>query len=261
MKTQLKKQIIIAGPCAAESRERILKSIKEAKTRNIDYIRISLWKPRTRPGFDGLGEKGIKLLVEAAKQGINPATEVIIPEHAYKAMDAVLKIPNAKLLLWIGSRNQNHFVQKEIAKVASRDKRVKLMVKNQPWSSKEHWEGIIDHCLSGGINPENLLICHRGFIPNGHGNPHGYRNIPDYEMAMDIKQKTGLSMIFDPSHTGGSVDNVFRIISEASQYSFDGIIIETHPNPKEALTDAKQQITWKQFDKLFYSPSKSEYLL
>ena len=248
--------IIIAGPCAAESKEQVLAAIEHAKKRNIDFMRISLWKPRTKPGFDGLGENGIELLIEAAKAGINPGTEVLIPEHAKLIMDEVLsKVPNTKLLLWIGARNQNHYIQREIARVAAKDKRVFLMVKNQPWVSEDHWEGIIDHVLDGGISKDRLILCHRGFIPNGV-NPHGYRNVPEYAMAMRIKDKTGLPMVFDPSHTGGSVSNVIKITREAAEHDFNGLIVEVHHNPKNALTDAKQQLTWEEFDSLVSTMAK-----
>lgn len=244
-------KIIIAGPCAAETEEQIIISAKEAKKRHVDFLRVSLWKPRTKPGFDGLGEKGIEMLVKVAKMGVNPSTEVIIPEHAEKVAKAVLEAtPNGKVLIWIGARNQNHYIQQEIARAVAKEKRVTLMVKNQPWISYEHWEGIIEHVLHGGINKKNLLVCHRGFSPNGHPNPHGYRNIPNYEMTKKIKQKFELPMIFDPSHTGGTAENVFRIVKEAKRHKFDGLIVEVHPNPKMAKTDAQQQLTWKQFDKL-----------
>lgn len=244
------KLIIIAGPCAAESMEQISICIKEAKKRKVNFMRMSLWKPRTKPGFDGLREKGIDLLVQAAKLGVNPATEVLIPEHAKTVMEAVFnKVPGIKLLLWIGSRNQNHYVQKEIARVVARDKRAILMVKNQPWLSEDHWEGIIGHVLDGGISKEQVILCHRGFTPNGV-NPFGYRNVPEYSMAMRIKNKTGLPMVFDPSHTGGSVPNVLRVAKEAVKYAFDGVMVEVHHSPKDALTDAKQQLTWSEFDTL-----------
>lgn len=250
MNIQHTKQIIIAGPCAAESREQILAAIEGAKKRNVDFVRISLWKPRTKPGFDGLGEKGVELMIEAAKAGVNPGTEVLVPQQAEFVMDKVLgEVPDAKLLLWIGARNQNHHVQREIARVASRDDRVFLMVKNQPWISEDHWEGIIEHVLDGGISKDRLILCHRGFIPNG-ANPHSYRNVPEYSMAMRIKEKTGLPMIFDPSHTGGSVPNVLQITHEAAQHDFNGIVIEVHHDPKNAWTDAKQQLTWEEFDNL-----------
>lgn len=246
----VKKSIIIAGPCAAESREQIIASAKEAKKRKVDFMRVSLWKPRTKPGFDGLGKSGIPFLVEAAKMGINPATEVLLPSHAKAIMEAVLPVlKKGGLLLWIGSRNQNHLVQRQIARVASKDERVFLLVKNQPWADEKHWEGIIEHVLAGGISEDHLILCHRGFGPNGH-NPLGLRNMPDYEMSMRIKSKVNLPMVFDPSHTGGSVLNVLKLANEASKYDFDGVMVEVHPDPTNALTDAKQQITWEQFDKL-----------
>lgn len=248
------KKIIIAGPCAAESKKQIMLSAKEAKKRHIDFLRVSLWKPRTKPGFDGLGEEGIPLMVDVAKMGVNPGTEVIIPEHAEKVIQAVLNATKkGKVLIWIGARNQNHYIQQEIARVVANEKRVFLMVKNQPWPSMEHWEGIIEHVLHGGINEKNLIVCHRGFSPNGDPNPYNYRNIPDYEMSRQIKEKHNLPMIFDPSHSGGSVENVLRIAKEANGHGFDGLIVEVHPDPKNAKTDAKQQLTWGQFDTLIKS--------
>src|SRR5436190_20494754 len=107
-----KKQIIIAGPCAVESQEQVTASIQQAKTFGIDFIRLSLWKPRTKPGFEGFGEKGIKFLVQAAKAGVNPAVEPLIPEQAQKVVDKVLPaLGRGKLLIWIGARNQNHYIQ------------------------------------------------------------------------------------------------------------------------------------------------------
>lgn len=244
-------KIIIAGPCAAESEQQIEISIQQAKKRQIDFLRVNLWKPRTKPGFDGLGEKGLPLLIKVAKAGLNPALEIIMPGQAEVVMKAVLPVlkTNGKLLLWIGSRNQNHIVQKEIAKVASLDPRVFLLVKNQPWVSQEHWEGILSHVLSGGLKKENLINCHRGFIPNGH-NPLGLRNVPDFEMAMRIKDITSIPVVFDPSHTGGSVPKVLKLAKIAADFNFDGMIVEVHPDPKNALTDANQQLTWKEFDKM-----------
>lgn len=246
----LSKPILIAGPCAAESKEQIQTSIGEAKKRNVRFLRISLWKPRTKPGFDGLGEDGIPLLVEAAHAGVNPSTEVIIPAHAEKVVKAIReKNRDTDILIWIGARNQNHYIQQEIARAISNERGVYLMVKNQPWVSEEHWMGIIEHVLHGGIDEKRLIICHRGFAPTGE-NPEGYRNVPDYEMAMKIKQQTGLPMIFDPSHTGGSVTKVHQIAKEAAKHDFDGLIVEVHPDPTKAVTDAKQQLTWAEFDTL-----------
>jgi chorismate mutase len=247
----LKKPIIIAGPCAAESEEQIARAILEATKRSVDFVRVNLWKPRTKPGFDGLGENGFDLVAKITKSGLNPGLEVVVPEHVTKVLDSALPHlqHDKKLLLWIGSRNQNHYVQRDIARLAAQDPRVYLMVKNQPWHNEEHWEGIIEHVLSAGFPERNLLNCFRGFSPHG-SNPLGLRNVPDFDMAMRVKEKTGIPMVFDPSHTGGSVPNVFRMAEEASKYDFDGIIVEVHHDPVHALTDQKQQVTWEQFDEL-----------
>lgn len=247
---KLPNQIFIVGPCAVESREQVLETVKNVKELGVDFMRLSLWKPRTKPGFEGVGEYGIDWIVEAARMGVNPAVEPLIPEHAAKVAEAVLtRAPKAKLLLWIGARNQNHLLQRDIAKIAAQDPRIYLMVKNQVWSNEKHWEGIVEHVLSGGINESRLLLCHRGFAPWG-ANPQGYRNVPDYDMALRMKERTKLPMIFDPSHTGGSVEKVFKIAEEAAGHAFDGYIIEVHPNPKRALSDPHQQLTWKEFYKL-----------
>lgn len=243
----VRNKIIIAGPCGVESREQVIETVKQAKKYGVDYVRLNLWKPRTKPGYEGFGEEGIGMIVEAAKMGINVGLEPLMPDHAAKVAEAVMNATKeGKLLLWIGARNQNHIIQREIARIAAQDKRITLMVKNQIWHNEKHWEGIIEHVLTGGIPKERLLIGHRGFAPTGD-NPHGYRNIPDYDMCMRMKEKFNLPIIFDPSHTGGSVENVVRIFHEANQFDFDGYIVEVHPNPKVAKSDANQQLTWEQF--------------
>ncbi len=189
----------------------------------------------------------------AASEGINPGVEVLTAAHAQLVADEVFKEnPKAKLLLWIGARNQNHLIQREIAAVAAKDKRITLMAKNQPWHHKEHWEGIVEHVLSANMPRERVWICHRGFVPHipYTPNPNGYRNVPDHELAMAIRQTYNMPMIFDPSHTGGSVEKVHTIAKEAAQHNYDGWIIEVHPNREKAKTDAKQQLTWGEFDKL-----------
>lgn len=251
MKHTKNKKILIAGPCAAESKEQIAITIREAKKRDIDFVRVNLWKPRTKPGFDGLGSYGLHLLQDVARAGLNPGLEVILPEQVKLAMDAVLPITKeGKLLVWIGARNQNHVIQQEIAQMAAKNPRVFLMVKNQPWVSEEHWIGIVEHVLAGGIQKENILLCHRGFAPTGD-NPQSLRNMPDFAMSMRVKEHLNLPMIFDPSHIGGTVPNVMQVTRESEAYNFDGLVVEVHPNPQVAKTDSKQQVTWEQFDLLY----------
>jgi chorismate mutase len=245
------KPIIIAGPCAAESDEQMDIAILEAGKRGVDFVRTALWKPRDKPNFDGLKEKGLYLLTRVAEAGLNPGLEVMFPDHVTMAMEATLPHlkEGGKLLVWLGARNQNHFIQREVARVAAQDPRVMLMIKNQPWPNDMHWEGIVAHVLDVGFPKERLLNCYRGIAPSpSDENPLGLRNIVNFESAVQMRQKTGLPMIFDPSHTGGSVPNVLKMGEAAAPYDFDGIVIEVHHDPEHAMTDTKQQLTWPQFD-------------
>jgi chorismate mutase len=246
-------KIIIAGPCAAESREQVINAGKEMKKRGIKIMRASLWKPRTNPGFDGVGKKGISWLAEVTRTGITVATEVLFPEQVSLVLKIIEKKGNPeKILFWLGARNQNHRIQRLIALKIKKEapSQVKLLIKNQPWLDEDHWLGIVGHVLGSGISPERVIICHRGFSPNGGENPDKMRNIPNYEMAMGVKKQTGLPMIIDPSHSGGSVANVFKVVKEAKKYRFDGLMVEVHHCPEQAKTDKKQQLTFNELDKL-----------
>jgi chorismate mutase len=251
MKKQPKKTII-AGPCAAESREQIISCAKHFKKKGVKIMRASLWKPRTLPGFEGMGKEAIPWLAEVTKMGLTVATEVLLPEHVSLVLEIIGKLGDPeKVLFWLGSRNQNHVLQREIALRIKKEapKQVKLLIKNQPWREERHWLGIIDHVLSSGLEKERIILNHRGFSPKGE-NPFGLRNLPDFEMAMKVKQTTGLPMLIDPSHIGGTVDNVFLITEKANDYDFDGVMVEVHPTPKVAKSDAKQQLDLETFDKL-----------
>lgn len=244
-------KLIIAGPCAAESYQQVTLTAKALKKIGVTGFRASLWKPRTKPGFDGVGgNKGIPWLAEIAKEGLLIATEVLIPKHALQLVkQLVRKNQKSQFIFWIGARNQNHLIQRGIARVLKNEKSVYLMIKNQIWYDEKHWLGIYEHVKEAGFPEERILICHRGFAPNGY-NPKGLRNIPDYKMAMRVKKLTGRQMILDPSHIGGKDIKVIEIVKESLQYDFDGYLIEVHPNPQNALTDASQQLTIEQLKKL-----------
>ena len=248
------RKINIVGPCATETRDQIDSCARAIKEREIHYMRASLWKPRTESGFDGVGSKGIAWLSEVTRLGITIGTEVMLPGHVTNVIEGIDANGGdlTRIFLWLGSRNQNHMVQREIAQRTASDtpENVKLLIKNQPWSNERHWLGIIDHVTTAGIDPSRVVLCHRGFSPNGSNNPNNFRNVPDFEMAMRIKEKTGLPMLLDPSHIGGSVKNVFRVVKDANKFDFDGLMVEVHPTPQTAQTDAKQQLTFQELDKL-----------
>jgi 3-deoxy-D-arabino-heptulosonate 7-phosphate (DAHP) synthase len=249
-------KIIIAGPCALESRRQLQECVEVLKKLGISCIRASLWKPRTQPGWEGLGWMSLPLLLEETlPHGIIPATEILSAEHAEMVACALEHYgQEAQMLVWLGSRNQNHIEQQKIGSILARGhKGVRLMIKNQMWECEKHWIGISEHILASGFPRERLMLCHRGFAPGKLPNPKGYRNLPDFEMAMRVKAKTGLLMLLDPSHIGGSQENVFDICKKAMSYDFDGSLIEMHTSPTLARTDAKQQLSPEQLEKLLRS--------
>lgn len=254
---------IIAGPCAAESREQMLASAEAALSRGIDTVRMSLWKPRTKPGFEGIGTRGIPMFLEIAGMGLRPATEVLFPEQAEQVLNGTIgKDSNARVLLWLGSRNQNHVIQRDIGSLIAKEPRVQLMIKNQVWKDQAHWEGIVDHVIAGGASPAQLLLCHRGFGPG----TRTLRNPPDMKLALNVKHNVSqaqgreIPLMLDPSHIAGkSPENVTRVALALSgqrlkvdgkTLGIDGMIIETHPNPSQAQTDKNQQLSWNQLDSL-----------
>lgn len=250
----LRKPIIIAGPCAAESMQQIESSIHEVKTREIPIMRASIVKPRTENSWDGIGiEEGIPLLRRIKEAGLIPATEVLDIEEAQRVIDGVLGQDEGNIMLWIGARNQNHRFQRNLGRLATEDRRLIVGAKNQIWSgdAERHFRGIISHiCDGGGLDRSRLIMIHRGFSDT---NTKGYRNTPDYNMALKIKYEEGVIMLLDPSHIGGTIEKVIEVTQEGMTLErqgviFDGLMIEIHPNRDTAKTDSKQQLTWREYD-------------
>lgn len=249
--------LIIAGPCAAENRQQILTTAQELKKNKIKIMRASLWKPRTRPGFSGVGIAGLAWLLEAAElYNLTIATEVMLPEHVEQISDKIQKenLENTvNLILWLGSRNQNHLIQRAIVReIKSKLPQAKLMIKNQPWRDYQHWQGIIKHVLAEDFPKNNLLLCHRGFQPDQTNNQEKLRNKPDIPMMNRMRKEAQLPMIFDASHTAGNSKKVIETLSRLLDQGgkIDGYMVEVHPNTKTAKTDRQQQLNFQEFRKL-----------
>lgn len=256
-----RQKINIFGPCAAESHDQIITVANALKERNVGIMRASWWKPRSEPVFDakgklieGVGTKAAPWFAEATNMGITVATEVMLPIHVKQVMRGIIKNGGnpEKILLWLGSRNQNQLIQRRVAEVMLDEapSSVKLMIKNQPWQDRKHWVGIVKHVVGAGFPPERIIMCHRGFALGNEPNPNRLRNLPNWEMAMRVREKTGLPMLIDPSHVGGTRANVWRILKEAAQFPFDGVMLEVHPDPDKATTDAKQQLSITDLDQI-----------
>lgn len=244
---------IIAGPCALESRDQIKIIVKHLVSKNIKIIRASLWKPRTEPQWDGLGIMGLyTLLEETIPYDVIPATEIMNVAQTKAIVKSLKKYYNdAPIILWIGSRNQNHFEMTEIAKFLNDNApNVILMIKNQMWEEKRHWAGLYHHITSCKFPKNKLAACHRGFAPGRAENPSNLRNLPNYKMAMEVKAEHSIDMLLDPSHIAGDRRKVFDIVKEAQGYPFDGYFIEVHEDVDKAKTDKCQQLTFSEFDNL-----------
>ncbi|MFK8046639.1 MAG: chorismate mutase [Crocinitomicaceae bacterium] len=236
MFSDLTKPYIIAGPCSAESAEQMdTVAATLSQNSNIKLLRAGIWKPRTRPNnFEGVGEPGLKWLVDAGKKHhLKTTTEIANAVHVEKALKAGIDV------LWIGARTTvNPFSVQEIAD-AVKGTNVPVMVKNPITPDLDLWVGAIERIQGAGI--QNIAAIHRGFSSYEKTK---YRNDPKWGIPVNLMQIfPDLQIICDPSHIGGTRDLIQPIAQKALDMNMAGLMIETHPTPDLALSDAKQQIT------------------
>tara|TARA_B100000809_G_scaffold205663_1_gene207495 strand:+ start:17357 stop:18439 length:1083 start_codon:yes stop_codon:yes gene_type:complete len=234
--------LVIAGPCSAESEEQVLKIAHQLKNTDATILRAGIWKPRTRPGnFEGVGEIGLKWLKKAKDEtGLLTATEVANPAHVE------LALKNDVDLLWIGARTTvSPFIVQEIAEALKGTDKI-VLVKNPVNPDLALWLGAVERLHTSNIN--KLGVIHRGFSTYEKTR---YRNNPEWQIPIDLQnQFPDLPLILDPSHIAGRRDIIFDLCQTALDLNFDGLMIETHHDPDNAWSDAKQQITPKTLDRL-----------
>ena len=234
MRNSLKQ--LIAGPCSAETREQVLETAKEiADIKNLTYFRAGIWKPRTAPGsFEGIGEEGLKWMNEAKQQfGVKLITEVATPEHVDTCLAHNLDA------IWIGARTTvNPFYVQQIAD-SLKGIDIPVFIKNPISPDVGLWMGAIERFKLAGI--KNISVIHRGFYSYTKGI---FRNPPMWEIPIKLKTEfPDLQIICDPSHITGDSELIEEVSKFAVQLGMDGLMIETHPNPPKAWSDAKQQVT------------------
>lgn len=226
---------LIAGPCSAETREQVLLTAEGLCSLSLDYYRAGIWKPRTRPGeFEGAGNTALPWLQEVkSKFGLKICTEVAKAEHVEAVLEAGFD------MIWIGARSTaNPFTVQEIAD-ALRGVDIPVMVKNPTNPDLKLWIGAIERVEKAGI--KEIAAIHRGFSVY---EKTLYRNNPNWQIPIDLKQEIpAIPLICDPSHIGGRDYLLLEIAQRAFDLKYDGLMIETHCSPKNAWTDAKQQIT------------------
>lgn len=238
-----KKPLIISGPCSAETEEQTLATaLALAKTGKVDVLRAGIWKPRTRPGsFEGIGAKGLPWLQKAKElTGMPTTVEVATAKQVEDALHFGVDI------LWIGARTTvNPFSVQDVAD-ALKGVKIPVLIKNPINPDLELWIGAVERIAKSGI--EKIGLIHRGF--SSYGNTE-YRNAPMWHLAIELKRRhPELPMICDPSHISGRRDILQAVAQEAIDLDYDGLMLETHVDPDNAWSDAKQQITPEKFGEM-----------
>lgn len=240
------KPFIISGPCSAETPDQLMDTaLRLARTGKVSLLRAGIWKPRTRPGsFQGIGEPALQWLIEAGQAAKLPVTtEVANAQHAEAALKAGVDV------LWIGARTTvNPFSVQEIADVLQ-GVDIPVIVKNPINPDLDLWIGALERFHLSGIT--KLMAMHRGFAGVNSG---VYRNAPLWEIPIALKaQYPQLPIICDPSHIAGKRDLLAGIAQKALDLDMYGLMIETHPDPDKAWSDAAQQVTPERFHEILSS--------
>lgn len=228
-------KIIMAGPCAIESYDQLLETAKFIKKQGANILRGGAYKPRTSPNsFQGLKEEGLEILKAVKEESELP---VITELMDARDLDKLYEVTD---IIQIGSRNMQNFTL--LSEVGKQDKPV--MLKRGISSTITEWIGAAEYIAIGGNS--NIIMCERGIRTYNDYT----RNTLDIAAVPIIKKETNLPVIVDPSHATG-VRYLVKPMSIASLAAgADGIMVEVHPNPGEALSDGPQSLNFEEFEDL-----------
>ena len=227
--------VVMAGPCAVENRDQILEAARAVKGAGAKVLRGGAFKPRTSPySFQGLGVEGLRLLAAAREEtGLPVVTEVMAPEM-------VPLVSTYADILQIGARNMQNYALLHAVGEAQRP----VLLKRGMMSTIEELLMAAEYILSHGN--ERIVLCERGirtFEPYT-------RNTVDINAVPLLKQLTHLPVVVDPSHGTGKWELVGPVSKAAIAAGADGLIIEVHPHPEEALSDGAQSLKPARFTAL-----------
>lgn len=226
---------IIAGPCAVESRDKYLEIAALVKENGATMLRGGAFKPRTSPySFQGLEQEGLEILAEARTlTGLPVVTEIMDP----RLIDLVAEYAD---VLQVGARNmQNFFLLRELGQINK-----PIILKRGPSATVEEWIMAAEYIISSGNT--QVILCERGI----RSFEKYTRNTLDLSAVPLIKQLTHLPIIVDPSHGTGQWKLVEPMSLAAIGSGCDGLMIEVHQNPREALSDGPQSLTPENFARL-----------
>ena len=238
--------LIIAGPCAVESREQIMRIAKKLKSLGIEYLRAGAFKPRTNPdSFQGLGELGIIYLLEAKKEtGLKIVTEIMSVEQLDKYGEYID-------IIQIGARNMyNYELLKALGKINK-----PILLKRAFSATYKEWISACEYIKKAGN--DKVILCERGI----RSFDDSTRNVLDIQAIPYIKKNTQLPIIVDPSHASGHRYMVESDSLAAVAAGCDGLIIEVHDRPEEALSDKEQAIDIEDLRKILYKVGKIKELI
>lgn len=226
---------VIAGPCAVESFEQLLTTAEAVKKAGATMLRGGAYKPRTSPySFQGLEEEGLKLLAQVkAATGLPVVTEVMDPR-------AVPLVAEYADVLQVGARNMQNFnLLRELGAV-----RKPVLLKRGPSATVEEWILAAEYIMAAG-NSE-VILCERGIRTFENAT----RNTLDLSAVPVVKKLSHLPVVVDPSHATGRWELVPPLALAAIAAGADGIMVEVHPNPSEALCDGPQSLNPETFHQL-----------
>jgi len=229
---------IIAGPCSVENETMIMRTAEQLMRLGVRLMRGGAYKPRTSPySFQGLGEEGLRLLEKArAKTGIGIVTEVL-DEKTADRIEAVAD------MLQVGTRNmQNYPLLRRLSRSTK-----PVLLKRGMAATLEEWLMAAEYLVSGG-NP-HVVLCERGVRTFADHT----RSLLDLSAIPVIKRLSHLPIVVDPSHGTGKAEYVPAMSRAALAAGADGLLIEVHPNPREALSDGVQSLDLDAFAALYES--------
>lgn len=230
-----KEKLIIAGPCAIESYDQLLETARFIKSKGVKILRGGAYKPRTSPfAFQGMRKEGLEILKAVKKEvGIMAVTEAIDE----KSLSEVYEVSD---MIQIGSRNMQNFSL--LIEAGKQDK--PILLKRGMSATIKEWIHAAEYIAKQGNT--KIIMCERGIRTFNDYT----RNTMDIAAIPIIKQETGLKVIADPSHGTGKRNLILPMSLASLAAGADGLIIEVHPQPEDALSDGDQSLNFEEFSNL-----------
>ena len=233
--------VVMAGPCAVESKEQLFEAAEIVKKAGAQFLRGGAYKPRTSPyAFQGLEVEGLKYLAEARERtGLRVVTEVT-------TVEAIERVVEYADMLQIGARNMQNFgLLKEVGKCGK-----PVLLKRGLAATIDEWLNAAEYIMNAG-NP-NVVLCERGIRTYETYT----RNTLDLSAVAAVKHLSHLPIIVDPSHGTGKWRMVKPMAFAAIAAGADGLMMEVHPNPAKALSDGPQSLTPENYNEVMRGVQK-----